>query len=214
MWWRWRRDRYHSLFVKTDGTLWAMGYNYYGQLGNGTTTDTNHANQCGEQCGGGGGGRYHSLFVTTDGTLWAMGYNGRWPVGQRHDDTNLPVSVASNVVAVAAGGYHSLFVKTDGTLWAMGYNYYGQLGNGTTTDTNLPISVASNVVAVAAGYYHSLFVKTDGYALGDGDITTSGQLGNGTTTATNKPISVPNWSWPICFPADQASHSLAIGHQP
>ena len=26
---------YHSLFVTTDGTLWAMGYNYYGQLGNG-----------------------------------------------------------------------------------------------------------------------------------------------------------------------------------
>ena len=30
----------HSLFVKTDGTLWAMGYNNYGQLGNGTTINT------------------------------------------------------------------------------------------------------------------------------------------------------------------------------
>jgi len=35
--------------------------------------------------------------------------------------TNRPVTVASNVVAVAAGWAHSLFVKADGTLWAMGY---------------------------------------------------------------------------------------------
>ena len=92
-----------------------------------------------------------------------------------------PVSVASNVVAVAAGYNHSLFVKTDGTLWAMGWNEYGQLGNGTTVDShyNLPISVASNVVAVAAGFEHSLFVKTDGtlWAMG---YNAYGQLGNGT----------------------------------
>ena len=27
----------HSLALKSDGTVWAWGYNYYGQLGNGTT---------------------------------------------------------------------------------------------------------------------------------------------------------------------------------
>ena len=29
----------HTLFVKTDGTLWAMGRNDFGQLGDGTKTD-------------------------------------------------------------------------------------------------------------------------------------------------------------------------------
>jgi alpha-tubulin suppressor-like RCC1 family protein len=33
-------DNYgHSVFVKTDNTLWVMGRNNYGQLGNGTTTN-------------------------------------------------------------------------------------------------------------------------------------------------------------------------------
>ena len=30
---------YHTIAIKTDGTLWAWGYNVYGQLGDGTTTD-------------------------------------------------------------------------------------------------------------------------------------------------------------------------------
>ena len=29
----------HSFFVKTDGSLWGMGANTYGQLGDGTTTN-------------------------------------------------------------------------------------------------------------------------------------------------------------------------------
>ena len=32
---------YHSLFIKADGSLWVMGANPYGELGNGTNTATN-----------------------------------------------------------------------------------------------------------------------------------------------------------------------------
>ena len=29
----------HTVFLKNDGTVWTVGKNYYGQLGDGTTTD-------------------------------------------------------------------------------------------------------------------------------------------------------------------------------
>jgi alpha-tubulin suppressor-like RCC1 family protein len=29
----------HSVFIKSDGTLWGMGFNAYGQLGDGTTNN-------------------------------------------------------------------------------------------------------------------------------------------------------------------------------
>jgi hypothetical protein len=35
----------HSLFLKGDGSLWAMGENYYGQLGDGTYNNTNRPEQ-------------------------------------------------------------------------------------------------------------------------------------------------------------------------
>ena len=55
-------------------------------------------------------GYNHSIiYVTTDGTLWAMGYNGYGQLGNGTViNINLPVSVTSNVVAVAGGQMHSL----------------------------------------------------------------------------------------------------------
>ena len=185
---------HHSLFVDTDGILWAMGDNGFGQLGNGTNVySINWPVSVASNVVAVAAGYYHSLFVKTDGTLWAMGNDNYGQLGNGANvySINWPVSIASNVVAVTAGYYHSLFVKTDGTLWAMGYDNYGQLGNGTNVySINWPVSVASNVVAVAAGAYHSLFADTNGtlWAMGWNQY---GQFGNGTTINTNLPVSVP-----------------------
>jgi alpha-tubulin suppressor-like RCC1 family protein len=133
---------YHTLFVESDGSLWAMGYNNYGQLGDGTTNDSHvpklivASNVVAVAAGG-----YHSLFITSEGNLWAMGWNqnGQLGDGTAFDQHN-PEQITFNhgVTAIAAGDYHSLYLKTN-QLWGMGIG--GTLGNGVNiggADTRSP----------------------------------------------------------------------------
>jgi alpha-tubulin suppressor-like RCC1 family protein len=181
---------YHSLFLKSDGSLWAMGENEFGGLGDGTYNQTNHPEQIvASNVTAIAAADDHSLFLKSDGSLWAMGWNYYGELGDgTYSPTNLPEQiVASNVTAIAAGAYHSLFLKNDGSLWTMGYNGQGQLGDGTYNTTNLPEQiVASNVTAIAAGNAHSLFLKSDGslWAMG---ANGEGELGDGTYNTTNWP---------------------------
>ena len=179
----------HSLFLKSDGSLWAMGANWGGQLGDGTYAKTNRPEQIVASGVTTIAARDHSLFLKNDGSLWVMGNNQYGQLGDgTTNNSNLPKQiVASGVTAIAAGDSHSLFLKSDGSLWAMGYNTKGQLGDGTYTQINLPEQiVASNVTAIAAGGQHSLFIKSDGSLWGMG-WNAYGELGDGTYNQTNRP---------------------------
>ncbi len=76
---------YHTLILKTDGTLWATGANTNGQLGDGTTTNRLVPVQIMTGVANMFAGGYHTLILKTDGTLWATGTNGS---GQLGDGTN------------------------------------------------------------------------------------------------------------------------------
>ena len=139
----------HSLGLKADGTVWAWGYNNYGQLGDGSTTNrlTPVPVSGLTGCVAIAAGYYHSLGLKADGTVWAWGYNN---YGQLGDDstanrlTPVPVSPVSGLtgcVANAGGFYHSLGLKADGSLWAWGRNTEGALGLGDTTNRLSPTQI-------------------------------------------------------------------------
>jgi len=169
---------YHSLFIKSDGTLWAMGNNLLGQLGDGTTTNPNRNTPVQVKIAGVpvtnaiavAAGELHSLFVKSDGTLWAMGNNSCGQLGNGtatgNDTTPTPVPVqvkvagvaVTNVKAVAASAYGSLFIRNDNTLWAMGKGW----ARPGYDPSPVPVSGGTDVKAVATGEDYNLFVKNDG----------------------------------------------------
>ena len=77
--------------MKADGTLWAWGYNGYGQLGDGTTSQQNSPVQVGTGFASVAAGDCHTLAVKTDGTLWAWGVNA---YGQLGDGTTIQQTLA------------------------------------------------------------------------------------------------------------------------
>lgn len=167
----------NSLILRTDGTLWAAGYNFYGQLGDGSKTNRKTPVEIMSDVQSISAGGNHSLILKNDGTIWAMGRNN---YGQLGDGTTidrlLPVQIMSNVQAVSAGENHSLFLKLDGSVWSVGQNMYGCLGDGSTTDQASPVEIMNDVQAISAGGYSSLFLKSDGTLWGAGS-NGQGQLG-------------------------------------
>ncbi len=73
----------HSLLLGSDGSLWAMGANYFGQLGDGTLRNRDIPEQIvasGVIAIAAGGA--HSLFLKSDGSLWSMGWNSNGQLGR------------------------------------------------------------------------------------------------------------------------------------
>ncbi len=178
----------HTLLIKSDGTLWATGRNYSGQLGDGTESNRSNPVQVATDVVMASAGLEHSLFVKSDGTLWAMGANSLGQLGNgTYADSVTPIEVASGVVWASAGYDFSLFIKSDGTLWATGTDYYGQLGDGSTySNRSNPVQVATGVKWASAGQNHSLFVRNDGTLWGMG-ANYYGQLGDGTLNIHSTP---------------------------
>jgi alpha-tubulin suppressor-like RCC1 family protein len=69
----------HTLFVESDGSLWATGRNTEGQLGDGLTTSLSTPIKALEGVGKAFTGVRSSWAIKTDGSLWVSGdtYNGR-----------------------------------------------------------------------------------------------------------------------------------------
>ena len=65
--------RYHSLIVKNDGSLWGCGYNEYGELGNGTKTNSAWPVKIMDGVANAVAGHFNSLILKSDGTLWGCG---------------------------------------------------------------------------------------------------------------------------------------------
>ncbi|HZD60627.1 MAG TPA: S-layer homology domain-containing protein [Anaerolineae bacterium] len=187
----------HSFAIKQDGTAWAWGWNYFGQLGDGTTTDRYTPVQVSNLSGvtGVAAGIDYSVALKQDGTVWTWGRNEFGKLGvvttELYKPTPTQVTGLSGVTAITAGRDHTLALKPDGTVFAWGCNEFGQLGDGTTTDRHTPVQVPniSGVVAVSVDRYHSLAIKSDGTAWAWG-CNEFGQLGDGTTTDRHTPVKV------------------------
>lgn len=178
----------HSLILKSDGSVWSMGGNQFGQLGDGTNEGrsglvrvvSNGATQVVA------GGRY-SLMVMDDGSLWGTGHNqsGQLGNGSQQSISTFVRIIEAGVLAVSANHLHTVVLKDDGSVWTSGYNASGQLGNGTNEDSSMFLKVVdSGVIAISAGGHHSLLLFQDGTVQSAGR-NNEGQLGNGTKTSSN-----------------------------
>ena len=123
----------HTVGVKDNSTVVAVGDNTWGQCDVGDWTGINQT----------AAGDSHTVGLESDGTVVAVGNNY---AGQ------CDVDGWTDIVQVAAGSSHTVGLKSNGTVVAVGDNDDWQCNVGNWTD----------IVQVAAGWLHTVGVKDDG----------------------------------------------------
>ncbi len=211
-----------SVVLTSAGSVLAAGWNAYGQLGDGSTTDrhtpvsvslptgtTVTAIACGSA---------HVLALTSTGSVLAWGQNSNGQLGDgtitdRHTPITVSLPTGTTASAVGAGTDYSYAVTSTGSELAWGDDFISQLGDGGTTDQHTPVPVSlptgTTVISTSGGDYHGLAVTNSNSALAWG-YNGNGQLGNGTTTDSSTPtaVSLPSGTTVTAVSAG-TSYSLA-----
>ena len=204
---------YQSSAITSSGRLFTWGNNYYGQLGDGTTSEYKVPNSTpieitsqfnlseGETITQISLGCYHSSAITSSGRLFTWGYNeygllGDGTTTDRYTPTEITsqfnLSEGETITQISLDGTHSSAITSEGRVFTWGRNDYGQLGDGTHdyfVAHSTPIEITNQfelnageiIIQIFLGGGASSAIASSGRIFTWGD-NTEGQLGDGTTT--------------------------------
>ena len=128
----------HTVGLKSDGTVVAVGSSNFGQCAVSGWTDIVAVSA----------GDRHTVGLKSDGTVVAVGDN---------DFGQCNVNGWTDIVAVSAGAFHTVGLKSDGTVVATKYS-----GESTYNCGQCAVSGWTDIVAVSAGDRHTVGLKSDG----------------------------------------------------
>ena len=150
---------YHSCALMQNGSVTCWGYNFSGQIGDGSTTTRNAPVAVTTLSGSSdiararhiAVGSEHTCVVMHNGSVrcWGRGSNGQLGNGSVTNSL-LPAEVmgidgaseSRSARSLDAGGFHSCALMQDGRARCWGYGIDGQLGDGRGSQSSIPVSVS------------------------------------------------------------------------
>ena len=198
---------YNSGAIDKNGQIWCWGANFYGGLGNNSTTAkcTPVSVQGSQKTFCQITSAFYNVFgVDKNGQLWCWGFNDYGQLGINSVTAKCtPVSVqgANKTFCKISSQYYSILgLDKNGQVWGWGDNGYGQLGNSSIAIQRTPVSILGNkktFCQITIGRNFSVGVDKSGGVWGWG-YNKFGQLGNNTTAYVGTPISIKGSKKTFC----------------
>ena len=214
---------YHTLAIKTDGTLWAWGEDVHGQVGFGSGAQTDERSPI--SIAGGtwisiSAGYFHSAAVKSDGSLYCWGLGANGAIGNASiSNQNAPVLISTGWASVSCSYQRTTAIKTNGKMYSWGYDSFGSVGSlglGVSGNISIPSQIGTDsdwdsITSNMANYGSSFAIKTEGSLWGWGynSFGSAGLLGLGNANYYDTPTQVGNdTNWKEASVGRE--HSMAI----
>jgi alpha-tubulin suppressor-like RCC1 family protein len=187
-----------------QGDVYCAGLNTYGQLGNGTTTNSSTPVKFQLPSGLKAIKMYAdgttTCVIVSGGDVYCAGYNGQGKLGNGNTTNQstpvkfqLPSGLDATDLAMQnlTAGNNICVLTSDSSMYCSGYNSFGQLGNGSTATSSTPVkfqlpgTYTATAISVGSNMACALASSGDIYCAGRNNV---GQLGDGTTTNQSTPV--------------------------
>ena len=135
-----------SLFLDSEGNLFSVGCNEYGQLGLGHNTKQNELNKIPNippiktiSCG-----NSSCYLIDFEGNLWTFGANNRDDFDITHINAPKVINTLKDIQQISYGyGRNFLAKNSQNQIFVTGSNIFGQLGTGDTESVSIPKEINS-----------------------------------------------------------------------
>jgi alpha-tubulin suppressor-like RCC1 family protein len=200
----------HALALRSDGTVWAWGFNFDGQLGIGPFSFTNPIDiefavptlvqfPPTTLIRKIAAGRNFSLALDSNGRVWGWGENNASQTGNGKVGGDIPFNGASllngvflpgpaaippeiQIVDIAAANDYGLALTSQGVIWGWGLNRSGVPSSNVPGALDVGLVNGVRPVSIAAAYEQAMFIADDGSAW---------EWGNGSLHAGRVLLEVP-----------------------
>eukprot|EP00324_Dicrateria_rotunda_P006650 CAMPEP_0206153752 /NCGR_PEP_ID=MMETSP1474-20131121/863_1 /ASSEMBLY_ACC=CAM_ASM_001110 /TAXON_ID=97495 /ORGANISM="Imantonia sp., Strain RCC918" /LENGTH=295 /DNA_ID=CAMNT_0053551691 /DNA_START=8 /DNA_END=892 /DNA_ORIENTATION=+ len=179
---------FHSVYLDENGSVFTMGLNTSGQLGNGVSGEMLNSTHIPQKvnlppCKQISCGATSAACLSEDDNLYLLGYDCTLSFGL--SDTFVPykLSFIKDVKFIECGGNHTFCMTQNNEVYCWGDNFYGQLGLGNTLPQKKPVLCSSlsneDVMDIKCGIQFTIALTSNKYVLSCGDNSRS-QLGRET----------------------------------
>ena len=156
-----------NLFLDSEGNVYSVGQNYYGQLGLGHNTDQNVLNKICNippikmiSCA-----RSSCYLIDFEGNLWSFGCNDEGHLGhgnKMHINAPKIINKLNDIQQISYGssGTHFIVKNSQNQIFVTGNNNHGQLGTGDKISVSIPKEINSQYSTIWGDVVHNSSAKS------------------------------------------------------